>query len=80
MGITRSFGFLQRFGIVKEFQQNGFGKKLLSDIIKFSKQKKLVNIRLNTQEQNKQAKNLYLNNGFIPTNTNFLILGTSNSK
>ena len=80
LGITRSFGFLQRFGIVKEFQQNGFGKKLLSDIIKFSKQKKLVNIRLNTQEQNKQAKNLYLNNGFIPTNTNFLILGTSNSK
>jgi len=80
LGITRSYGFLQRFGINKEFQQRGFGKKLLGEVIKFSKQKKLINIRLNTQEQNKHAKRLYLNNGFKTTNTNYLILGTSNTK
>ena len=80
LGITRSYGFLQRFGINKEFQQRGFGKKLLGEVIKFSKQKKLINIRLNTQEQNKHAQSLYLNNGFKTTNTNYLILGTSNTK
>jgi len=80
LGITRSYGFLQRFGINKEFQQRGFGKKLLCEVIKFSKQKKLINIRLNTQEQNKHAQSLYLNNGFNTTNTNYLILGTSNTK
>ena len=80
LGVTRSYGFLQRFGIDRDFQQRGFGKKLLGEIIKFSKQKKLINIRLNTQEQNTHAKNLYLNNGFTPTKTNFLILSTSNPK
>jgi len=80
LGITRSYGFLQRFGINKEYQQRGFGKKLLGEILKFSKQKKLINIRLNTQEQNKHAQSLYLNNGFKITNTNYLILGTSNTK
>tara|TARA_Y100000741_G_scaffold12037_1_gene9713 strand:+ start:418 stop:1125 length:708 start_codon:yes stop_codon:yes gene_type:complete len=80
LGITRSYGFLQRFGINKEFQQRGFGKKLLDEVIKFSKQKKLVNIRLNTQEQNKHAKSLYLNSGFKITNINYIILGTSNTK
>ena len=68
------------FSVDKEFQQRGFGKILLSEIVKFSKQKKLINIRLNTQEQNTHAKNLYLNNGFTPTKTNFLILSTSNPK
>ncbi|MAE33594.1 MAG: hypothetical protein CL493_04680 [Actinobacteria bacterium] len=80
LGVTRSYGFLQRFGINQEFQQRGFGKKLLDEILKFSKQKKLINIRLNTQEQNKHAQSLYLNNGFKTTNTNYLILGTSNTK
>lgn len=80
LGITRSFGFLQRFGIVKDFQNSGFGRELLNDIVSFSKQKKLINIRLNTQEKNKTAQRLYLKNGFIKTNTNFLILTTSNYK
>ena len=42
--------------------------------------KKLVNVRLNTQTQNKHAQSLYLNNGFVYTKTNFLILATSNHK
>ena len=56
------------------------GKKLLEDVVVFSKQKKLVNVRLNTQTQNKHAQSLYLNNGFVYTKTNFLILATSNHK
>ncbi len=78
LGITRNYGFLQRFGIVKKYQNSGLGKKLLEDIVTFSKQKKLFNVRLNTQTQNKHAQSLYLNNGFIYTKTNFLILATSN--
>ncbi len=80
LGVTRSYGFLQRFGIVKKYQNSGLGKELLKDIVTFSKQKKLVNIRLNTQTQNKHAQSLYLNNGFVYTKTNFLILATSNHK
>ena len=80
LGITRNYGFLQRFGIVKEYQNSGLGGELLEDIVTFSKQKKLVNVRLNTQTQNKHAQSLYLNNGFVYTKTNFLILATSNNK
>jgi GNAT superfamily N-acetyltransferase len=80
LGITRNYGFLQRFGIVKEYQNSGLGGELLDDILTFSKQKKLVNVRLNTQTQNKHAQSLYLNNGFVYTKTNFLILATSNHK
>lgn|SRR5210317_2361359 len=80
LGITRNYGFLQRFGIVKEYQNSGLGGELLEDIVTFSKQKKLVNVRLNTQTQNKHAQSLYLNNGFVYTKTNFLILATSNHK
>ena len=80
LGITRNYGFLQRFGIVKKYQNSGLGKKLLEDIVAFSKQKKLINVRLNTQTQNKHAQSLYLNNGFVYTKTNFLILATSNHK
>ena len=80
LGITRNYGFLQRFGIVKKHQNNGLGRDLLDNILTFSKQKKLINIRLNTQTQNKHAQSLYLNNGFVHTKTNFLIMGTSNYK
>ena len=80
MGITRNYGFLQRFGIVKKNQNSGLGKDLLENIITFSKQKKLINVRLNTQTQNKNAQSLYLNNGFVFTRTNFLILASSNYK
>ena len=80
LGITRNYGFLQRFGIVKKYQNSGLGKKLLDDIITFSKQKRLISVRLNTQTQNKHAQSLYLNNGFVHTKTNFLILATSNNK
>ena len=80
LGITRNFGFLQRFGIVKKHQNSGLGKDMLEDVVAFSKQKKLINVRLNTQIQNKHAQNLYLNNGFVYTKTNFLILATSNHK
>ena len=65
---------------MKKYQNRGLGKKLLENIVAFSKQKKLVNVRLNTQTQNKHAQNLYLNNGFVYTKTNFLILATSNHK
>ena len=80
LGITRNYGFLQRFGIIKKYQNSGLGKKLLEDIVVFSKQKKLVNVRLNTQTQHQHAQSLYLNKGFVYTKTNFLILTTSNHK
>ena len=80
LGITRNYGFLQRFGIVKNYQNRGLGKQLLENIVNFSKQKKLINVRLNTQTQNKHAQSLYLNNGFVYAKTNYLILATSNHK
>ncbi len=77
LGVTRNNGYLQRFGVAQEFQNSGIGSEMLQNIINFAKVKKLINIRLNTQEENLLAKNLYLKNGFSLTETNFIIFGTT---
>ena len=77
LGATRNFSFLQRFGISTEYQHNGHGSKLLNSILNFAKEKKYINIRLNTQENNEAAKGLYTKYGFEFTKTNFIILSTS---
>ena len=76
LGTTRNFSFLQRFGISKEHQNEGHGSSLLEDVISFAKNKKLVNIRLNTQSSNSAAKKLYLNKGFKLTNTDYIIFSS----
>ncbi len=76
LGATRNFSFLQRFGISTEHQHNGYGSKLLNSVLCFAKEKKYVNIRLNTQENNEAAKCLYTKHGFEFTKTNFMILST----
>ena len=40
LGITRNYGFLQRFGIVKKYQNRGLGKMLLQNIFEYSKKTK----------------------------------------
>ena len=77
LGTTRNFSFLQRFGISTEHQQSGHGSKLLDSGLNFAKEKKYINIRLNTQENNEAAKSLYTKHGFKFTKTNFIILSTS---
>ncbi len=77
LGATRNFSFLQRFGISTEYQHNGHGSKLLNSVLSFAKEKKYINIRLNTQEDNEAAKGLYTKHGFKFTKTNFIILSTS---
>ena len=77
LGATRNFSFLQRFGISTEYQHNGHGSKLLNSVLNFAKEKKYINIRLNTQENNEAAKGLYTKHGFKFTKTNFIILSTS---
>ena len=77
LGTTRNFSFLQRFGISTEHQQSGYGSKLLDSVLNFAKEKKYINIRLNTQENNEAAKSLYTKHGFKFTKTNFIILSTS---
>ena len=76
LGVTRNFSFLQRFGIVLGHQNKGHGSELLKNVLNFAKEKKYTNIRLNTQENNKAAKSLYVKHGFEFTKTNFIILET----
>ena len=71
LGVTRNFSFLQRFGIVLGHQNKGHGSELLKNVLNFAKEKKYTNIRLNTQENNKAAKSLYVKHGFEFTKTNF---------
>ena len=73
LGVTNRFSYLQRFGINKNNHSLGFGQNLLENIISFAKNKKYINIKLNTQEKNLKAQNLYLKNGFEFTKTNFII-------
>ena len=80
LGVNRKLGYLQRFGIHRDYQNKGLGKELLDKILKFSKDKKLLNIRLNTQKENTFAQSLYTKNGFQFTKTNYCIFGTSNTK
>jgi len=77
LGVTRNFSFLQRFGISTEHQNNGHGSKLINNVLSFAKEKKYINIRLNTQENNEAAKGLYTKHGFEFTKTNFIILSTT---
>lgn len=77
LGSTRSFSFLQRFGISKDYQNSGYGSSLLNAVVNFAKSKKFVNIRLNTQPNNTAAQNLYLKKGFKLTNTNYVIFSSS---
>jgi ribosomal protein S18 acetylase RimI-like enzyme len=77
LGSTRNFSFLQRFGISKDYQNNGYGFSLLNDVVNFAKSKKFVNIRLNTQPNNTAAQSLYLKKGFKLTNTNYIIFSSS---
>ena len=80
LGVNRKLGYLQRFGIHSDYQNKGLGKELLDKVLKFSKDKKLLNIRLNTQKENIFAQSLYTKNGFQFTKTNYCIFGTSNTK
>ena len=77
LGVTRNFSFLQRFGISLGYQNKGHGSELLKNVLNFAKGNKYINIRLNTQENNKAAKSLYVKHGFELTKTNFTILNAS---
>ena len=77
LGVTRNFSFLQRFGISLGYQNKGHGSELLKNVLNFAKYNKFTNIRLNTQENNKAAKSLYVKHGFELTKTNFTILNAS---
>ena len=73
LGVTNGFSYLQRFGINKNCHSLGYGQNMLEDVISFAKRKNFINMKLNTQEKNFVAQNLYLKNGFEFTKTNFII-------
>ncbi len=76
LGTTRNFSFLQRFGILKSYQNKGYGSSLLDEVIGFANSKKFINIRLNTQPNNTAARELYFKKGFSLTNVNYIIFSS----
>lgn len=55
--------------VTKEFQKRGYGKKLLQYAISKMQKSQVNPITLHVADWNKNAINLYLNNGFIITKT-----------
>ena len=74
LGETRNLSYLQRIGVDKNFQRQGFGKKLLQQVLIFAKRKKFFTMKLNTQETNELALSLYKKHGFIVQQKNLVIM------
>jgi len=77
LGETGKFTYLQRIGIRKDSQGIGLGDMLLKNIINFSIDKKFINIKLNTQEDNEAALSLYKKNNFDLSPRKLVIMKTS---
>ena len=77
LGETRKFTYLQRIGIVKNYQGSGLGNNLLSCVINFAIKKKFINMKLNTQSDNIAALNLYKKNKFEISPRKLVIMKTS---
>jgi ribosomal protein S18 acetylase RimI-like enzyme len=77
LGETGKLTYLQRIGIRKDSQGIGLGDMLLKNIINFSIDKKFINIKLNTQEDNEAALSLYKKNNFDLSPRKLVIMKTS---
>ena len=77
LGETRKFTYLQRIGIVKDYQGSGLGDNLLRSVVDFSLKRKFVNIKLNTQNDNVSALSLYKKNHFQIMPRKLVIMKTS---
>ena len=77
LGETRKFTYLQRIGIVKNYQGSGLGNNLLNCVINFAVTKKFINMKLNTQSDNIAALNLYKKNKFEISPRKLVIMKTS---
>jgi len=80
LGESRGFTYLQRFGIDKSFQNRGLGKDLLQYILLFARSNNFKKMKLNTQENNEAALNLYTNNSFRISKRKLVIMSSFNQK
>ena len=77
LGETRKFTYLQRIGIVKDYQGSGLGDNLLRSVVDFALKRKFLNIKLNTQNDNISALSLYKKNNFQIMPRKLVIMKTS---
>ena len=77
LGETRKFTYLQRIGIVKDYQGSGLGDSLLQSVVDFALKRKFLNIKLNTQNDNVSALSLYKKNNFQIMPRKLVIMKTS---
>ena len=64
LGLADSEIEIHFIGVEERFRGRGLGKKLLKNIIKFSKDYGATSIILEVSVDNKQAKNIYLSSNF----------------
>ena len=64
LGLADSEIEIHFIGVEERFRSRGLGKKLLKNIIKFSKDYGATSIILEVSVDNKQAKNIYLSSNF----------------
>ena len=77
LGETRKYSYLQRIGVDRLHQGEGFGEDLLQFVLAFGNKKKFLSMKLNTQERNESAMNLYKKNGFRVQENKLVIMSTT---
>jgi len=76
LGETRNLSYLQRIGVDKQYQQQGLGGELLQTVLAFAKKRKFITMKLNTQQDNESALNLYKKNSFNVQKNKLIIMTT----
>ncbi len=60
----------------KQYQQQGLGGELLQTVLAFAKKRKFITMKLNTQQDNESALNLYKKNSFNVQKNKLIIMTT----
>ncbi|QGQ95022.1 GNAT family N-acetyltransferase [Paenibacillus psychroresistens] len=57
-------GEIKRFFVLPEYQDKGYGKNMMSQIIEFARQAGLIKLRLDTEKQSYKAMSVFRSFGF----------------
>jgi putative acetyltransferase len=60
----KRIGEIKRFFVLPEYQDKGYGKSMMSQIVQFARQAELTKLRLDTEKQSYRALSVFRSFGF----------------
>jgi putative acetyltransferase len=61
---NKRIGEIKRFFVLPEYQDKGYGKSMMSQIVQFARQAELTKLRLDTEKQSYRALSVFRSFGF----------------